>query len=68
MNTWRKKMGLEDALETEGFWILGGVGTAMVILGWIMSKKMDMVSLPLWQMAIVIAVIWIASAFFAGRD
>jgi hypothetical protein len=61
-------MGLEDALETEGFWILGGVGTAMVILGWILSRKWDMASLPLWQMLILIAVIWVASAFFAGKD
>jgi hypothetical protein len=58
----------EEALESEGFWILGGVGTAMVVLGWIMSKKMDMVALPLWQMAILILVIWIASAYFASRD
>ena len=58
----------EEALESEGFWILGGVGTIMVIVGWIMSKKMDMPSLPLWQMAILVLTVWIASAYFATKD
>lgn len=58
----------EEAMEKEGFWILGGVGTIMVIFGWMMSKKMELELLPLWQMAILILTVWLASAFFASRD
>jgi hypothetical protein len=47
----------EEATEKVGFWILGGVGTAMVLLGWIMSKRMDWMSLPLWQVLILIVTV-----------
>lgn len=59
---------LEEVTEKAGFWILGVGGTIMVLLGWIMSKKMELTRLPLWQMLIIILVIWIASVFFAARD
>ena len=59
---------IEEALESPGFWILGGGGTAAVILGWMMSKRMTEYAFPLWQLGIIIVVILIASAFFALKD
>ena len=61
-------MGLDEALESPGFWILGGGGTAAVILGWIMSKRMTEYSFPLWQLGVIIIAILVASAFFALKD
>jgi hypothetical protein len=59
---------IEELMESPEFWILGGGGTAMVLLGWIASKKLDMGSFPLWQLLILIAGVLIASAVFALRD
>ena len=61
-------MGIEEVTEKAGFWILGGCGTAMVLLGWIWAKRMEWVALPLWQMLITILVIWIASFAFSAKD
>ncbi len=58
----------EEATEKIGFWILGGVGTLMVILGWTMSKQMGWERLPIWQMILIIAIVWGASLFFSARD
>ena len=61
-------MGLEDAIESPGFYILGVGGTLMVIIGWAVSRNMDAGALPIWQLALIILVVWVASAFFAGRE
>ena len=61
-------MSFDEVTEKPGFWILGGVGTAMVILGWIWAKKMEWPLIPIWQMAVTIVAIWIASVFFAAKD
>lgn len=61
-------MGLEEALESEGFWILAGVGVGMEILGWIAGKKMGFGSFPIWQLIILIIGTIIASAFFALKE
>lgn len=58
---------LEEALESPGFWILGVGGTITVLLGWIMSKKMEMASLPVWQLIVIILGVWVASAFFGSE-
>ena len=57
-----------EALESPGFWILGGGGTAAVILGWIMSNRMAENSFPLWQLGVIILGVLVASAFFALKD
>jgi len=57
----------EDLMDRPGFWILGGGGTLMVLLGYIMSKRMDLMPMPLWQVAITILIIWVASAFFSEQ-
>lgn len=61
-------MGFEDVMEKPGFWLLGAGGTVAVILGYIMSKKMGVISMPLWQIVATIVVVWVASVFFAARD
>ena len=60
-------MGIEDALEEPGFWILGVGGVAMVLIGFIVSKKMEY-SLPVWQLLVLIVGIIVAAAFFATKD
>jgi uncharacterized protein (DUF983 family) len=60
-------MGLEEALDEPGFWILGGGGVAMVILGWILSRNMEY-SLPIWQLVVLIVGILIAAAYFSTKD
>lgn len=57
-----------EILEKPGFWILGGGGVAMEILGWTMGKKMGLGTFPIWQLIILIAVTIGAAAFFATRD
>lgn len=59
---------ISEAMESPGFWILGSVGSAMVIIGWIISKKMEgLPAMPFWQIIVVIITVWLASAFF-GRE
>lgn len=59
---------LEEAMEKLGFWIMIGGGTAAILLGWIGSKKAGWMTLPLWQVIVMIIVVFIASVFFATRD
>ena len=59
---------IEEALESPGFWILGGGGTIAVVLGFIMSKRMTEFSFPLWQLGIIIIGVLVASAFFATKE
>jgi len=64
-------LGIEDlgeVTEKIGFWMLGAGGTAAVVLGWIMSKRMGVMTMPVWQILAMIVVVWVASAFFAARD
>ena len=61
-------MSLDEALDEPGFYILGGLGTAAVLVGWIISKKSMEFSLPIWQLLILIVGILVASAFFATKD
>ena len=61
-------MDLGEVFESPGFWLLGGGAVTATILGYMMSKKMDMPPLPIWQLAVLIAVELAAAAFFAARD
>jgi len=40
----------------------------MVIIGWIISKKTELGSLPTWQMLVLILGVLIAAAVFANKD
>ncbi len=59
---------ITEAFESPAFWLLGIGGTIAVVLGYIMSKKMELVTLPFWQLIIIILVVLLASAFFATKD
>lgn len=59
---------IEEALESPAFYILGFGGSAMVILGWVMSKKMGLGAFPIWQMLILVVGVLVASAYFATRE
>ena len=61
-------MDINEALESPGFWLLGGGGTAAVLLGWIMSKRMGMESLPFWQIIVIVLGVLVAAAFFSTRE
>lgn len=61
-------MDFEEAFESPAFWILGGMGSVAVLLGWIWSRKAGWEALPIWQVLVLIVGIIIASAFFATRE
>ena len=61
-------MGIEEALESPGFWILGGGGVAAIMLGYIFAKRGGMVVLPLWQLIAMIITTIIAAAYFATKE
>ena len=58
----------EDALESMGFYILAGGSIAMILIGWIISKRAMEYSFPIWQLLLFILGAIIASAFFATKD
>lgn len=59
---------IDEILEEPAFWVLGGGGTIAVLLGYILSKKMGLISLPFWELIILIVGVLVASAVFALRD
>lgn len=59
---------IEEALDSPGFWILGGGAVTAELLGWIMSKRAGWEALPFWQLALLMLGTLIASAFFATRE
>lgn len=61
-------MDFDDLIDNPGFWILGGGGVAMEILGWIFSKKWIGTSFPLWQLGIMVLVTLAAAAYFSTKD
>ena len=61
----RAQLDLE-VLEEPGFWILGGGAVAATVIGYIVSRNMEM-SLPLWQFLVLIVGEIIAAAIFASR-
>lgn len=59
---------IEEITESPAFWILGGCGVAMELLGWIISKRMMEYSFPIWQLLIMMAGTLVAAAFFALKE
>lgn len=59
---------IEELLDNPGFLILGGIGVAMELLGWIYSKNNLDYSFPIWQLLIMMAGTLVAAAFFANKD
>jgi hypothetical protein len=58
---------IEDALESEGFYILAGIGLSAEIIGFIFSKRIGY-AFPIWQFLLLVVGTLIASAFFATKD
>jgi len=61
-------MGFDDILENPAFWILTGLGVVAIVIGWIISRKSELGSLPTWQMLVLILGVIIAAAVFANKD
>jgi len=61
-------MGLEEAFDSAGFYILAGLGVGAEVIGYIIAKKSGLDAFPLWQFGILILATIIAAAFFATRD
>jgi len=55
-----------EIFEEPAFWILGGGAVAATVIGYIVSRNMEM-SLPLWQFLVLIVGEIIAAAIFASR-
>jgi hypothetical protein len=61
-------MELSEVTNSPGFWLLGFGAATATILGYIASKKMDLMPLPLWQLILIIIVEFAAAAFFVARE
>ena len=61
-------MDIDEVLEAPAFWILGGGGVAMELIGFVISKRMGMGTFPIWQIIILMLGTLIAAAFFATKD
>jgi len=53
-----------DTFASPGFWILIVLGWSATLIGWKMSKGFGS-ALPVWQILVTLAVIFVAAAFFA---
>ncbi|MFP4457176.1 MAG: hypothetical protein ACLFPS_05895 [Clostridia bacterium] len=58
----------DDVLESTGFWVLGIGGISTELLGWILSRRAGWVTLPFWQLGIMMVVTLIAAAYFGTQD
>ena len=61
-------MGLEEALDSPGFWLLGGGAATATFIGYIASKRMGLSALSWWELIVLIIVELIVAAFFATRE
>jgi len=57
-----------EILFTPAFIILFGLGAIATVLGYFMGKQMGFASFPLWQLGIILLVIFGAAYFFAAKD
>lgn len=61
-------MGIEEAVEEPGFWILAGLGVVAEVLGYIISKRSGLAAFTWWQFLLVVLVTIVAAAYFATKD
>ena len=61
-------MDFQEAFDSTAFWLLSAGGIVAVLLGYIVTKRSGMISLPVWQLILTMVVIVIASAFFVTKD
>jgi len=57
----------EDILDNSAFWILGGGGVAMEVLGYIIGKRSGLGVLPLWEVLVLIIGTLVAAAAFSNK-
>lgn len=60
-------MGLEEALEEPGFYILAGLGVVCELIGFILARKMG-TPWNIWTFLILVVGTIVASAFFATKE
>ncbi len=56
-----------ETFASAGFWVLLVMGWGGTLLGYKFSQTLDSGALPLWQIIIILAAIFLAAAWFA-RD
>lgn len=61
-------MDIDEITESPAFWLLGGGGVAAELLGYIISKRMHMMVLPIWQLLIILIGTVIIAAIFALKE
>ncbi len=61
-------MGIDEILESPGFWILGAGGLIAEILGYVWARKSGWEIMPFWQLIVMMLGTLAAAAFFATRE
>jgi len=61
-------MELDEVFSSFGFWALGGGAAIATVMGFILSKKWEIAAMPLWQLIVIIAVEFVAAAFFVMKE
>jgi len=61
-------MDMEEILESPGFWILSAIGISAEVLGYVWSRNQEMMTMPIWQLIVLMVVTIAASAFFATKE
>ena len=61
-------MEIDEILESPGFWILGLGGLTAEIMGYVYSRNQGWVTMPIWQLGVMMIVTLAAAAFFATKE
>lgn len=61
-------MFLEEALESEGFYLLGGGAVLAEVIGFIVAKKAGLAAFPVWQFLLLLIGTVIAAAVISTKN
>ena len=61
-------MEFDELLTSPAFWLLGGGGILMEVLGYQLSKSWGTATFPIWQLLILMGGTLVAAAFFAMQE
>ncbi len=61
-------MFIDEAFESDGFWILLGIGIGAEVIGFIAARRFGWGTFPIWQFILLLLGTFVACAFFATRD
>ena len=61
-------MSVEDILDNPAFYILAGLAITAETIGFIISRKSELGTFPLWQFLLLIAGTIVICAIFANRE